>query len=343
MPKQSIIWIDIINSPQVNFFKPFVKLWEDEGFRIIITTRDLSNTIDLLKQMGWKYKEIGGHAGKNPLLKLLNFPLRTILLRSYLKKIKPNVGISHSSFYSPLVCKLLNIPSIYLNDNEYAHGNYLAFKFSTKVLLPEFLEHKSKKLGWVKKYSIEFYPGIKEGIYLSQLEKLDSPKKGNKKVLNSIYIRLEPWSAQYYSGRRNFIDQLIKELGKKYFVIILPRSQEQIDYYKSMKGLQIQISEESMDFFQIFKDCDLFIGAGGSMTREFALLGKPAISIYQDELLEVDKFLINQKKMFYFRDLQLKDVKSIFDLKYKHNNTNLLSKGISAFKLIDKMVKQYAN
>ncbi len=43
---------------------------------------------------------------------------------------------------------------------------------------------------------------------------------------------------------------------------------------------------------QIAKDCTLFIGAGGSMTRERAILGIPYNFCLPDELLEVDKFLL---------------------------------------------------
>ncbi len=81
------IWIDITNSPHINFFKPFIKKWNDEGNEIIITTRDLANTIDLIKQNNWNYYEIGGHAGKNKVKKLLYFPRRVLLLRKFLKTL----------------------------------------------------------------------------------------------------------------------------------------------------------------------------------------------------------------------------------------------------------------
>ena len=160
------IWIDLTNAPHINFFKPFVKRWEDEGHELIFTARNLSDTIHLIDQNGWSYTQIGGHAGKNKSRKLLYFPRRVYLLYKFLKRNKPDIGISHSSFYSPIVFKLLIIPSIYLNDNEHATGYYLAFKFATVNMLPEFLLNKAHKLKWLKKYTIKFYPGIKEGIYL---------------------------------------------------------------------------------------------------------------------------------------------------------------------------------
>ena len=151
------IWIDLTNSPHVNFFLPFIKKWEKEGHQIILTARDLANTIQLIEQYEWSFSEIGGHAGKRKVKKLLYFPKRVFLLWKFLRKKKVDVGISHSSFYSPVVCRFLRVPSIYLNDNEHANGNYLAFKFASINMLPEFLAFEGKKLGWVGKYNLEFY------------------------------------------------------------------------------------------------------------------------------------------------------------------------------------------
>ena len=72
------IWIDLTNSPHINFFKPFIRFWESDGIEIIITARDLGNTIGLIKQNGWDYKEVGGHAGKNSIKKILYYPYRII-------------------------------------------------------------------------------------------------------------------------------------------------------------------------------------------------------------------------------------------------------------------------
>src|SRR5690554_2240541 len=200
------IWIDLTNSPHINFFKPFINQWKSEGNEIIITTRDLANTIDLIKQNNWEYNEIGGHAGKSKLRKMLYFPRRVFLLYKFLKKVKPDIGITQSSFYLPVVGKLLHCPTIYLNDNEHAKGNFLAFRYASLNIIPEFLENLAKEQKWDKKFKLMFYPGIKEGIYLSQspIVNLDRRESISER---KIYIRLEPWVAQYYSGKNHFMDE----------------------------------------------------------------------------------------------------------------------------------------
>jgi len=334
------IWIDITNSPHINFFKPFIKKWNDEGNEIIITTRDLANTIDLIKQNNWNYYEIGGHAGKNKVKKLLYFPRRVLLLRKFLKNIKPDIGISQSSFYSPVVGKLLGIPTIYLNDNEHAKGNYLAFKFATLNIVPEFLKSLAETLEWNKKYKLDFYPGIKEGIYLSQsnIRNLKKTSQGKK----YIYIRLEPWTAQYYKGRNQFMDELILKLKENYNIIILPRGADQAKHYNSEIFKGIEVVEKPIPLENIYKTCTLFIGAGGSMTRELAYLGIPTISVYQDNLLEVDKYLIKNKHMYFSANPTVDEINDYINLQSISDSKELLQMGIQAFEMINQKVAKYA-
>lgn len=324
------IWIDLTNSPHINFFKPFIEKWGNEGHEILITARDLANTLDLINQNSWEYLEVGGHAGKNKVKKLMYFPKRVFELIKVLRKEKPNIGISHSSFYSPIVCKLLNFPSIYLNDNEHAKGNYIAFKFATLNLLPEFLSKKAIDKGWTKKYNIEFYPGIKEGVYLSQ-RNIDSKKA---ETSNKVFIRLEPWTAEYYKGKSEFMDDLIKKLIKKYEINILPRSKEQAEYFKKLNFTNLLVHGKPLELKEIIEDSKLFIGAGGSMTRELAFAGIPTYSVYQGDLLEVDKFLIQEGILEHNYNPSFEIIEDFISKNHNCSTSSLEEKGSQAFKLI---------
>ena len=334
------IWIDLTNSPHINFFKPFIENWKKANFEIVITARDLANTIALIEQNNWEYVEIGGHAGKNKLKKILYFPRRVLQLREFLKEQKPDIGISHSSFYSPLVCKLLGVPSVYLNDNEHAKGNYLAFKFATVNFLPEFLKEKAIALKWTQKYPVKFYPGIKEGVYLSQSSFQDFGDKNHKKKKETIFIRLEPWTAQYYSGDSKFMDPIVETLSNDYKVIILPRSKEQVKHFRQARFNKIVVSEKPLTLEDIFNECLLFIGAGGSMTRELAFLGVPTLSVYQGELLEVDKYLIQNNFMMYNPRPGIKDITAFLSDEKPKENQELRNKGKKAFTIINDNVKE---
>lgn len=335
------IWIDLTNSPHINFFKPFINKWTSEGNEILLTTRNLANTIDLIEQNGWEYVEIGGHAGKNKLMKLLYFPRRVLQLYKFLKNTKPHIGISQSSFYSPVAGKLAGVPTIYLNDNEHAKGNSIAFKFASLNIIPSFLKaHAASKL-WHKKYNMDYYPGIKEGIYLSR-SSFTIPVGKKENIKNKIYIRLEPWTAQYYKGKNDFMDELILQLKEKYAVTILPRSLEQAKHYQTKEFSGIEVAKKPIPLEEIAGNCNLFIGAGGSMTRELAYLGIPTISVYQDALLEVDNYLIKNNYMHFSASPALTEIESILNTETKASNHELVQMGITAFNMINNKVKEYA-
>ena len=157
-----------------------------------------------------------------------------------------------------------------------------------------------------------------------------------------IYLRPEPWTAQYYKGKQFFLDELLLELQDDYTIIILPRGEEQKAYYRQKRFSRINVPEASIDLNAIIDDCDLFIGAGGTMTREAAVLGVPTISIYQDELLDVDRYLIENGFMLYDPELKSEAVKKILSEKRTAApNKEILERGRKAYELIKLNVLNY--
>ena len=82
-------------------------------------------------------------------------------------------------------------------------------------------------------------------------------------------------------------------------------------------------------------NCDLFIGAGGTMTREAAVLGIPTISIYQDELLDVDSYLLANGFMTHEMNLDAEYVINFMEkMEKRQPDRQLLMKGKNAYDLI---------
>ena len=328
------IWIDLTNSPHVNFFDHMIRELQ-KNHEVLLTCRPLANTIELLDLSGFFYHVIGKHYGQSSLKKALGFIIRISQLYKFLRKIDIDVAISHSSFYSPVVSKLLGIRCIYLNDNEHAQGNKISFIFANKVMVPEFLGIEKVIKQGAKKEKIIRYPGVKEGVYLWSYNPVPGNNGGNPKRNKRIFIRPEPWTAQYYKGKRNVIDELLNSLKDKYKIILLPRGKVQEEHYRQKKFCDIIIPEKSVSLNEIMSNCNLFIGAGGTMTREAAVLGIPTISIYQDELLDVDNYLIKKGCMIHNKDLDAADVVEYLEKTEKRPPDNeLLEKGKAAYDLI---------
>lgn len=326
------IWIDFINTPQVSFWVPFIRDFKNGNHEIILTCRDSGNTIEMLKQQELEYQVIGERVGKGIFQKLFFFPKRIIKLFLFVRKTNPDVAASQSSFYQPIVSRILGIPCLYTNDNEHAKGNLFGFLFANKVILPIALCNEAFTNKWPLNSKNSFYPSVKEAIYLSQQPELLKLISGTKSI---IYFRPEPWSAQYYDGPLNFFDKILLLLSSMYKVIVLPRDKNQYDHYKQGKFSNISVVNKPMNLKDIVSNCLLFIGAGGSMTRELAVLGIPVVSIYQAEMLCVDKYLVEKGQMKIEPDITFEALETILrkDLSIK-KDLSVLDEGKESFRII---------
>ncbi len=337
------IWFDLSNSPHVNMFYKLIKELEAEGHEIIITSRPLANTIALLDQKGLKHTVVGGYYGKSIYKKIIGYPIRIFQLIHFLKNQKIDLAVSQSSFHSPLVAMFLGIPSIYTNDNEHALGNKPSFFCATKILIPENLSIKQVAKNGVSFKKITQYPGIKEGIYLwSKGESIHASRYDLKKTEINIFIRPEPQTAQYYNGKKNFLDETILALQEKYNVTVLTRDANQSSHYHQDKFASTCVPAQPLGFDFIASNCSLFIGAGGSMTRELAILGIPTISVYQDDLLEVDDYLISKKLMLHEPNITAEKVECyIQQLQNKAPAQELMNKGKEAYYLFKNEILKF--
>lgn len=328
------IWIDFINTPQVSFFEPIIESLSSHGFTFVLTCRDSSNTVQILRQKEWEFTVIGDRAEKGLINKLVSFPNRIRKLLGFLRNKNIDVAAGQSSFYLPLTAKILGIPSLYTNDNEHALGNIPAFIFADKIILPENFPIRMALRRGASKKKTSLYPGIKEGVYLwKKGEELLSIRQKSKP--KTIFIRPEPQTAQYYKGKSNFLDHLLLDLKDRFNITLLVRERSQFEHYTSSQFKGISVPDKPLDFNEIAKDCLLFVGAGGSMTREMALIGVPTISVYQGDLLSVDKFMIDNEFMKHIPELTTSLLElELNQIKQKMSRNLLLEKGKEACSLI---------
>lgn len=288
------IWFDLSNSPHIHLFSPLIRSLEGE-MEVIITSRPLANTVALLDLHGFRHTVVGRHYGKGLLAKASGYPVRVNDLRLFLKGRGVDVAVSHSSFHSPLVARLVGARSLYLNDNEHALGNLPSFAFADVIMVPECFAERSLRRQGARLGKVIRYPGVKEGIYLSALApELEAARAGRRAGPRPrIYCRPEPATAQYYRGGDHVLDDLIAGLLPHADVTVLARGVDQAGHYRDGRFDGATVVEGALDLTRIVSDCDLFIGAGGTMTREMAVLGIPTVSVYRDQLLAVDRYLID--------------------------------------------------
>jgi predicted glycosyltransferase len=152
-------------------------------------------------------------------------------------------------------------------------------------------------------------------------------------------VRPEPWTAQYYQGASHFMDELLLGLKDTAEVTLLPRGGAQAAHYRDARFAGMRIVDTALDIADIAPDCDLFIGAGGTMTREMAVLGIPTISVYQDNLLDVDRFLLAQGAFLHLPRLTAAQALDHLDsMERRPPNLDLLERGRNAYELLKQQI-----
>jgi predicted glycosyltransferase len=106
-------------------------------------------------------------------------------------------------------------------------------------------------------------------------------------------IRVEEEQAAYTVKSRKIIP-IINEIVKEFDgenIVILGRYAEQIINLKKLFGKKANIMKMSFDGKYLLDNTDVFLGSGGTMTAESALLGVPTIS-YNAVPNIVEKYLV---------------------------------------------------
>src|SRR5438067_7313109 len=92
------VWIDLDNSPHVQFFAPLIRRLEQQGIKYFVTVRSFAQTEELAKWYGLKYVTIGRHRTPRHFVTRVGAQVeRAVQLAAYVRKQKPTAAISHGS------------------------------------------------------------------------------------------------------------------------------------------------------------------------------------------------------------------------------------------------------
>jgi len=121
-----------------------------------------------------------------------------------------------------------------------------------------------------------------------------------------ILLRMPETMASYLrmSDERflNFVESLSRILeGLRLVILCRYREQSRI-IRRSLKGEGVLVIDKPIFGQSLIYYASIFIGGGGTMTQEAALLGVPAISIYPKKLPTAMKFLAENGLILYYPD-----------------------------------------
>ena len=303
------IWIDILTPKQLLFSEPIIeKLGQKHD--ILCTSREYNEVTKLAKIRHFDLIFVGKHGGGDKKSKLKASIERIEKLSKKIKKFEPNVVISFGSPEAARISFGLGIKHIMFCDSPHANAVMrLTLPLIQKLLIPYVIPKKEFSKFGINEKDIVQYKAIDAVVTMQRKinQNIISPFKNNNK--KNILIRVEEEEAAYTSKSSKIIP-IIQKIANDYKdenIIVLGRYIQQIINLQKIMGKKIKVIKMSFDGKYLLNDTDVFIGSGGTMTAESALMGIPTIS-YNAVPNIIENFLV--KKSLVKRETNPKKVSS---------------------------------
>ena len=316
------IWIDILTPKQLLFSEPIIeKLGQKHD--ILCTSREYNEVTKLAKIRHFDLIFVGKHGGGDKKSKLKASIERIEKLSKKISKFGPDVVISFGSPEAARISFGLGIKHIMFCDSPHANAVMrLTLPLIQKLLIPYVIPKKEFSKFGINEKDIVQYKAIDAVVTMQRKinQNIISPFKNNNK--KNILIRVEEEEASYTSKSSKIIP-IIKKIANDYKdenIIVLGRYTQQIINLQKIMGKKIKVIKMSFDGKYLLNDTDVFIGSGGTMTAESALMGIPTIS-YNAVPNIIENFLV--KKSLVKRETNPKkvsnEIKRIFARKNDQN------------------------
>ncbi len=289
------IWIDILTPKQLLFSEPIIERL-GQKHDILCTSREYNEVTKLAKIRHFDLIFVGKHGGGDKKSKLKASIERIENLSKKIRKFEPDVVISFGSPEAARISFGLGIKHIMFCDSPHANAVMrLTLPLIQKLLIPYVIPKKEFSKYGINEKNIVQYKAIDAVVTMQRKinQNIISPFKNNNK--KNILIRVEEEQAAYTSKSSKIIP-IIQKIANDYKdenIIVLGRYTQQIVNLQKIMGKKIKVIKMSFDGKYLLNDTDVFIGSGGTMTAESALMGIPTIS-YNAVPNIIENFLVKK-------------------------------------------------
>ena len=278
-----------INTPkQVRFFNPLVKRLEADGFEVLVTTRRFREVEQLARMVGLSHVSIGTYGGARLEDKLKASLSRSLRLLKVVREWSPDLAVSFSSPEAARVAYGLAIPHLCVNDSPHAEAvARLTVPLSTVLFTPRCISVERWTRYGIEPGSIIQYDAVDPVAWLKQAP----PPSMRRERL--IVMRVTEAYASYVAKEADIVERVAERLverAKGFKIILLARYRDQLTRLKR-KLCEVTVPTRVVDSVRLLSKACLFIGGGGTMTWEAALLGTPTISCTPVERVDVEAYM----------------------------------------------------
>ena len=306
MTRPATAWVDLVSPSHPFLFRGLTEAWSD--LRVKTTVRRKTETVSLARETGFDF-DVRGRDFDHPTLRKLGIPLRTAQLAARVPTA--DVSLSSRNAMCVLASKVRGIPSIHFTDNDitaYVDGlraeelyNWLEAR-ATYTVVPEAFETDELEKHGADPGSVFTYPGYKEDVYVADFEP-DPTFVDRLPFEEYVVVRPEALDAAYVDETESLVPDILDgAVDAGCNVVYLPRGRGDRAYADPFDSDRVHVPTSAYDGLQLTAHARCVLTGSGTMAREAACMGKPAVSFFPNALLSVDQSLVEEGRILHSRD-----------------------------------------
>ncbi len=300
------VWVDCTAAAHPLVLRPIIERLEARGDEVFVTAREYGQTLGILDRLGTPYTAVGEHGGASRLGKARALGGRSARLARLVWRRRPGLAIAHGSVDLAVVSSSFLIPSVQMQDYEFANlQRQIAFRLARRVLAPESIPvERLARIGAGPKKLFR-YPGLKEEYYLADFEPdpavLGELGLDREKVL--VVVRPPPETSEYHAPN-DLYAATVRRLAEatEAQAVIIPRTEQQGAAARALGAPNLIVPERAIDAQSLIAYADLVVSAGGTMNREAVALGTPVFTTFSGRMGGVDEALIADGRLQVLSD-----------------------------------------
>jgi predicted glycosyltransferase len=296
------IWADMSAPAHVLVLRPIIERLRAAGHEVTVTSREYTQTQELLALHHMEHTPIGRHGGASRVQKLMRLIQRTGRMRRLGKRAGFDLAIAHGSNDIAIASRLLGIPEANMHDYEFAVAqHHVGCRLAKRVIFPDSVPPERLKRFGVGPEKLFQYPGFKEEYYLADFEVdrsvLQEVGVDSEHVV--VVVRPPPDVSLYHRKSNPLFPQVLARVGtdERVQAVVLPRTEEQRQFVRGLELPSLIVPDHAVEAQSLVALADLVVSAGGTMNREAVALGTPVYTTYGGRLGGVDEALIRANRL----------------------------------------------
>jgi predicted glycosyltransferase len=279
------VWFDALTPKHIRLASFVKQIAEGKGYQFLLTTRYYDEIPGMVELLGLKPEFVGRHGGSSLKDKLRYSFERLDALLDLVVDREIKYVVCHASPEATRIGFGLGLETININDSPHAEAvARLTVPLTTKLISSSFIPKKVWTVYGLRRNALVTYRGLEVLTWIRR-QKIEPLNLGLRKPV--VLFRPEEVKASYlkHSMSGSFIGSKLREAQGKlgFSLVVLPRYETQ---RKALEEIlpDAYVLKRQEEGLSLISSCDVFIGAGGTMTWEAALLGKPTISAFPTKL-----------------------------------------------------------